>query len=201
MAILKSDTLALLQNPMLAPTPKEVKAASEDREIVRRILDGDEESIELLLIEKCGRTIEYLARRYSCGDLLAQLYLLLSEQDWRRLRSWSGDGSLAGWVRSVAVRICLGEVKGNRRLDSLTEGVEPKDERQTPARLHRSIDVGLMMDSIGCLKSGMERAVLILCELEGWNAADAAKLLGITVANVYTINFRAKANLRKAMGI
>lgn len=186
---------------MLAPTPKESKAGSEDHEIVRRMLDGDEEAIELLLIEKCGRTIQYLARRYSCGDLLAQVYLLLSENDWRRLRSWSGEGSLAGWVRSVAVRICLGEMKGNRRMDPLAEGVEPKDERQTPAGLHRSMDIGLMMDSIGCLKNKTERAVLILCELEGWSAADAAKLLGLTPANVYTINFRAKANLRKAMGI
>jgi DNA-directed RNA polymerase specialized sigma24 family protein len=101
----------------------------------------------------------------------------------------------------VAVRICLGELKGNRRLDPLAEGVEPKDEHRTPAKLHRNMDIGLMMDLIGRLKSKMERAVLILCELEGWSAADAAKLLRITPANVYTINFRAKANLRKAMGI
>ena len=64
--------------------------------------------------------------------------------------------------------------------------------------MRRKMEINRMLDAIGQLKS-TERAVLVLCELEGRSAAEVARLLGMTTANVYTINFRAKANLRKVM--
>jgi RNA polymerase sigma-70 factor (ECF subfamily) len=169
----------------------------DDRELHRRILEGDEESIEYLLVDLCGLTLHFLARTYSCDDLLAQVYLLISENDWRRLRSWSGEGSLSAWVRTVALRICLREVKDRRRLQPLGDGKEipaagPAGERR--------IDTRDLMEAIGKL-SKREQAVLILCELEGWSADEVAKSLRMSRANVYTINFRARAKVRKELGL
>ena len=83
-----------------------------DQALVAGLVAGHPRAARAFL-ERFGPLVRNLAMgEFRCDeaearDLLQDLYLHLCEDGWRRLRLWSGQGSLAGYLRTTAKRLLL----------------------------------------------------------------------------------------------
>lgn len=171
----------------------------QDAALVRRVCAGERAAAAELFTTVLGATVEAVAQRWGYPDLLDDLFVHLSENDWRRLRTWQGRSSLQGWVRVVCSRICREAVKGSSRLVPLPLGedratMDPAED--VVERLIREESRLGLLDAIERLETPRDRLVLRLHYLQGCGLPDIAKQLGVPLSTVYVIKSRALSRLR-----
>ena len=168
---------------------------TDDELLVRKVCANDPAAIEELFMVRCGGMIVALSRRFGYDDLFGDFYLLLLDKDWRRLRTWDKSGPLAGWLRSVAIRLCLARARRENRLvfadpqsieGLLEHGADPHDAHS------RRID---LLRAIARLKDPRQR-YLIRGLLEGRAVETLAEELKITRAHADVLKSRAVAELK-----
>jgi len=149
-------------------------------------------------------------------DLVQETYL----RAWRSLDAFRG-GSFRGWLYAIATRACLDEIarrKSKRRwlpdqLDPLREGehgpspetrwLEPfpetheiADEAMGPeARYAARESVRLAFVAAIQQLSPRQRAALLLCDVLGWPAAQAAETLDASLASLNSLLQRARKEM------
>jgi RNA polymerase sigma-70 factor, ECF subfamily len=144
---------------------------------------------------------------------------------WRALDRFEGRSSLKSWLYSIATNVCLDMIQGRERRarpmdfdgpgipvveslgDQLPEAtwllpVPDASVIQTegdPAEVAASRET-IRLAFVAALQHlpPRQRAVLILCEVLKWKAAEAAKLLDTSVASVNSALQRARATLEEA---
>ncbi len=142
---------------------------------------------------------------------------------WRAGEGFEGRSSLRSWLYRIATNVCLDQLRGRQRrarpmelgpsrppiesslAQELPDGswVSPiADARVLPAESDPA-ELAAARDSIrlafvAALQHlpARQRAVLILCEVLRWQAAEAAELLDTSVASVNSALQRARATLR-----
>jgi RNA polymerase sigma factor (sigma-70 family) len=167
--------------------------------LVRRVCAGERAAAAELFTTVLGATVDAIAQRWNYPDLLDDLFVHLSENDWRRLRTWEGRSSLQGWARVICIRICREAVQGSRRLVPLTLGedraiVDPAED--VVERLIREESRLGLLDAIERLETPRDRLVLRLHYLQGCGLPDIAEQLGIPLSTVYVVKSRALSRLR-----
>ncbi len=141
---------------------------------------------------------------------------------WRSLDRFEGRSSLRAWLYRIATNVCLDRLGSNERRvrpmdlgparppdgpigDILPEAtwLEPIPdalvlEDGDPAEVAAARD-SIRLAFVAALHHlpPRQRAVLILCEVLRWQAAEAAELLGSSVASVNSALQRARATLRE----
>ena len=90
------------------PTPS-------DRDLVRRLLDGDSAAFDLLF-ERHAPAVQRRLRRIlrdeaAAEDMLQEVFLRL----WTRAEQWQGRGSLAGWLTRTATNLALNNIRAAKR--------------------------------------------------------------------------------------
>jgi RNA polymerase sigma-70 factor (ECF subfamily) len=169
---------------------------TRDLVLARACAMGIEEAWEVFLTEY--RETLYSAAYAITGDnasgreladsLYAELFGM-TERDGRRrskLDSYTGRGSLAGWLRSVLVRRYIDDYRKARRLVSLDERIEDGEgdvavAAQTltlPDEAHRNrleACVGSVLAEMEC----QDRFLLRTYYLDGRSLAEIARLLGV----------------------
>jgi RNA polymerase sigma-70 factor, ECF subfamily len=144
---------------------------------------------------------------------------------WRAGEDFEGRSSLRSWLYRIATNVCLDMLRGRQRrarpmelgpsrppVESSLETLLPEgswvspiaDERVLPPEADPA-EVAVARDSIrlafvAALQHlpARQRATLILCEVLRWQAAEAAELLGTSVAAVNSALQRARATLASA---
>src|SRR5215475_13331220 len=135
---------------------------------------------------------------------------------WRAGERFEGRSSVRSWLYRIATNVCVDMLRGRQRrarpmelgpsrppVDSSLEAVLPEgswvspiaDERVLPPEADPA-EVAEARDSIRlAFVPALQRATLILCEVLRWQAAEAAELLGTSVAAVNSSLQRARATL------
>jgi RNA polymerase sigma-70 factor (ECF subfamily) len=144
---------------------------------------------------------------------------------WRAGEDFQGRSSLRSWLYRIATNVCLDMLRGRQRrarpmelgpsrppVESSLEQMLPEgswvspiaDERILPPEADPA-EVAVARDSVrlafvAALQHlpARQRAALILCEVLRWQAAEAAELLGTSVAAVNSALQRARATLGSA---
>ena len=144
---------------------------------------------------------------------------------WRAGEDFQGRSSLRSWLYRIATNVCLDMLRGRQRrarpmelgpsrppVESSLEQILPEgswvspiaDERVLPPEADPA-EVAVARDSVrlafvAALQHlpARQRAALILCEVLRWQAAEAAELLGTSVAAVNSALQRARATLGSA---
>ena len=123
-------------------------------------------------------------------DVLQETFL----EVFRSIRQFRGDGSLWGWIRTVASSKALMRLRRNkyRDTDELYEEVAP---------IKRD-DAGLRMDLEAALErlSETSRAVVWLHDVEGYTHEEIAAMMDRTVSFSKSQLARAHARLRRWLG-
>ncbi len=177
--------------------PKEPNRQS-DQSLIERVCAGDREAAEELFGIRLRRKIRYLAMRCSYDDLPGELYLHLTEDSCRRLRTWRGDSSLDAWVQRVAINLSIERLKKERRLvlydpDVMAEkwGVE--------LDLNKGLLRSDLLRAIEALDSAQERLMITLHVMQDKSIEEVAAILRVTPNNAHQIKSRAIKHLREKL--
>lgn len=166
-----------------------------DAQLIAEALRGDPRAERQLYDAHVDR-IYRLAWRMAGDETLARDFT----QDtfiraFERLADFRGDSSLATWLHSIAVSVCLNGLKKVKRIhgremtgDELPEVAIPVREAEPDlkVRLRRAIDG---------LPDGY-RTVFVLHDVEGFTHEEIAAQLGIQPGTSKAQLFRARARLR-----
>ena len=166
---------------------------AEAKSLVARARAGDLSALEQLY-RTYERPVYTLARRLTrspedAEDVLQETFLEVC----RSLKQWRGDGSLWGWIRTIAASKALMRY----RREKLREW-EPLEENV----VQRENDVPLQMDLEAALARlpDRSRAVVWLHDVEGYTHEEIAELMGMTTSFSKSQLARAHERLRRWLG-
>jgi RNA polymerase sigma-70 factor (ECF subfamily) len=136
-------------------------------------------------------------------DLTQDAFLMA----FRRINSFRGDSAFSTWLHRIAVNTVLMHLrqKSSRggtqpSLDDLTTEGEPSGEvfGKEDLRLTRAIDRLSLVHAIEQLPPGY-RMIFVLHDIEGYDHAEIAGLLGCSVGNTKSQLHKARLRLRKVL--
>jgi RNA polymerase sigma factor (sigma-70 family) len=142
-------------------------------------------------------------------DLTHEVFLALFLDDGRRLRNFEGRNgcSFAGWLRVVAVRMTIDELRRDRRMVSLDDdGATMTELRRTlrsdtddPERTAEGADLAAKLrDAIASL-GPKDRLLVELHLLRGASLPAVATALGVTANAAYVRKSRVLERLRRTV--
>ena len=128
--------------------------------------------------------------REDAEDVLQETFL----EVFRSIGQYRGDGSLWGWVRTIASSKALMRLRRNKYRDT--------DELNDDVAMPRREDTGLRMDLEAALErlSDTARAVVWLHDVEGYTHDEIATMMNRTVSFSKSQLARAHARLRLWLG-
>jgi RNA polymerase sigma-70 factor (ECF subfamily) len=196
--------------------PLEMPALQRANQSFERVAEPFRREIKLHCYRMLGSVHE-------ADDLVQETYL----RAWRSFDSFDGSGSFRAWLYRIATNACLNALasrKADRRLlpdqhapvttqmprgapatdvawlepypDASLEGIA--DDAPNPeARYALRESVQLAFIAVIQQLPPRQRAALLLCDVSGWSASEAAQLLGGSVASVNSALQRARETLTK----
>jgi RNA polymerase sigma-70 factor (ECF subfamily) len=200
---------------------EQTRTADADRVLLSRAREGDDDAFRRLVEphqrELHAHCYRMLASVYDAEDALQDAML----RAWRGLARFDGRGSLRSWLYTIATNACLDQL-GKRSKRVLPMDFGPAAEATTPpgqpvvettwiepypdqtygledgysapeARYERRESVELAFVAALQHLGANQRAVLLLREVLGFSAKEAAEMLGTTVASVNSALQRARA--------
>lgn len=169
-----------------------------DQQLIEYLIAGESWAVEYLFYYKCRAMFDYIIREVFRGaahrdELINELFLFLSRDNWRRVRQFRADSRFTTWLSVVAVRFFLAkraELIDSQKNNTLNE----RDINNVPCcsgydDFVAKID---LYNLIGRLPNPRDRHVLLALEIYGHSIEEVAAELGVTVDNLYNIRRRAK---------
>src|SRR5262245_678461 len=201
---------------MAAPKPARQKSAPEhSNQAFERLAEPLRREIKL----HCYRMLGSL---HEAEDLVQETYL----RAWRSFDSFEG-GSFRAWLYRIATNACLNVLASRKRMqrwlpdqrgpaavetnvggpatdvawlepypDSTLEGIADQAPNPEPRYTSREAVQLAFVATIQQLPP-RQRAALLLCDVLGWAAAEAATLLGGSTASINSALQRARGTLAK----
>mgnify|MGYP000756792821 CR=1 FL=1 len=167
-----------------------------DEEYIRGLRAGDEGVTHRFFYSLLEPTITNIRHGLMGGavdydELVNELFLYLSDRDWRRLDSFSGrDGcSLRTWMVTLSWRYFLW--RRENLLGAVTsdlDGLEAAHASLPSASDDIRMDVAM---TLARMPNQRYAEVIRILLLEGFSPEDAASRLGVSVSNLYNLKHRA----------
>ena len=176
-----------------------------DKELVDLLLANDPEAIEYVFFYRCEGMFAHIVYRVFQSqvrkeELITDFYFYLSENEWNRLRKFEFKASLNTWLTVIALRF----FKKMRISQTKLVVLDPQlivETRKDETDDYDIIDEMSRIDlyqAIDRLSKPRERYAL-LSDLTGKRAEDTALEMGCTVAAVYNLTKKARAELKSIM--
>ncbi len=182
-------------------SPAQQRCVMTDRLIVSEILAGNNNIISYVFYEKCSVMLDYIIRNVFNGkadkdELVSELYIYLSANDWHKLRQFQYKCQLTTWLSVVATRFFIKKRNAlieNDTQDALLDKRERCNGEYNPnTYVDRQIDVH---NAISMMRNERYRMVITELDLKDTEPEKLAERMGITVENLYNIHKRAYAQL------
>jgi RNA polymerase sigma-70 factor (ECF subfamily) len=177
----------------------------EERRLIAAAQAGDERAFQAL-IEPQRRALEVHCYRmlgsiHDAEEIVQETLL----RAWRKLESFERRASVETWLYRIATNACLDELERRPRRakpvdpypDELLASTSPIVDPIARYAMHEGVELAFLT-AIQRLP-GRQRAVLILRDVLGWSASEAADLLETTVAGVNSALQRARATIDAEM--
>lgn len=178
---------------------------SNEADLLARAHAGDEKAMNDLLAKHQSQVYRYGLRM--CGnendasDVLQETLIAA----YKNLHSFRGDSKLSTWLYQIARSFCL---KQRRRRegepaqhDSIDEGAArqlPEDVSGSDTRTHAKQVSEVIQAAIGTLPEDYREA-LVLRDVEGLSAEEAAEVAGIEVGALKSRLHRARLGLKQRL--
>ena len=168
------------------------RARSGDRTAIDALLEKHEQRIYRFALRMCGHEDD-------ARDVLQETLLAA----FRNLSSFRGDAQLSTWLYQLARSFCLkerrlrqGEPRSFEDLDAPAARQFPSDVSGSEARAHAR-EVGTVIQAAIATLDPEQREALLLRDLEGLTAEDAAEVIGIEVGALKSRLHRARLSLEQ----
>jgi RNA polymerase sigma-70 factor, ECF subfamily len=191
------------------------RSQAEATGVVAAARAGDEEAFAEL-VEGYRRELQVHCYRMlgsleDAEDLVQETFL----RAWRKRESFQGRSTFRAWLYGIATNACLDALERRPRTVTAQHGAQPLTEvpwlQPYPDRLLEEVastdaepeaevvakeTIELAFIAAIQLLPPRQRAVLIARDVLGWSAAEAAALLGVSVAAANSALQRARATLK-----
>ncbi|HEX6122873.1 MAG TPA: sigma-70 family RNA polymerase sigma factor [Ktedonobacterales bacterium] len=163
----------------------------DDRALLARIAEGDEQALKCLYASYRPRLWSYLWRLLDQNperteEVLQDVLLAV----WRHAHSYRGEAQVATWLFRIAHNCAINARRADLRHASHRAPLDDDDDGETLAELamdesyeERVLDQMLLMEALGQL-SPKHREVLELAFAQGFTAEEIAHILGVPVGTV-----------------
>ena len=163
-------------------------ALISDRELVDRLLIGDEEIVRYLFFDKCTPMFNYILHRFCpCqldkNELINELYLYLQSDNWYKLRQFDFRSKLTTWLTVVAVRFF--QKRKGVLMDYRNQSAPIKEEEKVFDFLPELISKMDVWNAIRKMNNERYRQVLVDLELKDLDPKVLAREMNVTVENLY----------------
>jgi RNA polymerase sigma-70 factor, ECF subfamily len=191
------------------------RSALPDDEIIRRVLAGDTDLFEELLMryqEHVGRIVAGHVPREIVDEVAHDVFI----RAYTSLPTYSFRTPFSHWLSTIAVRSCYDAWRSvsARKEVSLSGSSDAAEEQQqwiehvlaTESKerfdvMVRQQDATNLLQGALAQLSPENRMVVTLVHLEGRSVREAAELLGWSVVNVKVRAHRARQQLRKILNV
>jgi len=177
----------------------------DDRELVRLLLENDQDAIEYVFFMRCNGMFSHIVHSVfqsnsTKEELVTDFYLFLRKNDWETLRKFEFKSGLNTWMTVLAVRFFKKIKISQTKLVAIDPQLiveTQKNEADDYDIIHEMSRLELYK-AIDRLSKPRERYAL-LAELTGKRAEDIAEEMGCTVAAVYNLTKKARLELKSIM--
>jgi RNA polymerase sigma-70 factor (ECF subfamily) len=199
-----------LRTSAMSPPPQP-NSASIERDLIRRVCDGDEEAF-CELVRPCERSVYFAAR--SLLDNEADVEEATQEamlKAFTHIRDFRGESKFSTWLVQITMNEARKKMrKAHRHLrESLDEArgdeegdyrpVDFSDWREIPLEAAEREELREALNRALSALPLMYREVLICRDVQNLSVAETAEVLGISKANVRTRLLRARLRMRDAL--
>ena len=165
------------------------------------------------IVSELGPNLMAVARRFlrneaDAKDILQESFVLA----FRKIETFSGDGSLEGWLRRIVINAALGRLrqikaKNEANIDDLMPNFDERGCRIEPhlpdlpspeAALSHQQTRHVVREAIDTLPDTY-RTILLLRDIEGFSTQEAADSLGIEPGAAKVRLHRARSALKKLL--
>lgn len=177
----------------------------EEREIIEKVLSGDTEAFEALVIEHQNKVyslaLRMVGNEEDARDMAQEAFI----RAFNSLTGFRGDSKFSVWLYRLTSNICIDFIRSRakKRTVSMTwtdeDGddageLEVPDERFSPeAQLERTLTRESVRRGLDSL-SPQYREILLLREINGLSYDEIGEALGIEPGTVKSRIFRARKN-------
>ena len=170
-----------------------------DRYLVTRVVaEQDTQAFGELVKRHQSRVRNFLrklSRDPTLADDLAQDCFI---QVWDKLHTYSGKGTVIGWILKVAYTTFLQSKRRSRRYDEIVEQAGQGAEASTdPSGSEEVTD----LDRFLAVLSDEERAVMVMSYAMGMSHREISEATSQPVGTVKSIIFRGKERIRESFAI
>ncbi|MGH7529714.1 MAG: RNA polymerase sigma factor [Burkholderiales bacterium] len=170
-------------------------------ERVTRAQAGDHQAFRDLYAEHVGRVYALCLRLTGDAAAAEERTQDVFVRLWDKLRSFRGESAFSSWLHRLAVNVVLNERRTTQRRElRVTPAAEP-ERLETPRERGAGTMAGIAVDlerAIAALPPGA-REVFVLFDIEGYDHAEIARLVGIAVGTSKAQLFRARRLLREML--
>lgn len=164
-----------------------------DKEIVQRLIERDEWTTRWFFQEKCRPLLLSIMRHVfsypvEYDEMANEIYLLLMEDDARRLRQFDFRSSLCQWLKTVALRHFIS--KHSSMIEDVSQEHPYNEAKAEDADAAQTAHVDIP-SLLGQMRNQRQARVLQRLVIEDAEPKVVAEELGVTVENLYNIKKRA----------
>lgn len=182
---------------------------SVNRELVRRVKEGDEEAFAELVNLYSERiynlALRIVRRTDEAADVLQETFIKVFE----KIHTFDGRSDFFTWLYRIATNLSLMKLRKNKRTVLSDDDIEQQFDRpdtttiqewqSLPLKEMLSLEFRRHLDEAVDSLPEIYRSIFILRDLEGLSIKEASKILGITETNVKVRLKRARMYLREKL--
>lgn len=185
--------------------PLTMRGVPSDQDLLEKARSGDGDAVDELLSRHEKQVFRFGLRM--CGneedarDVLQDTLLAA----FRNLRGFRGDAQLSTWLYQIARSYCLkarrrgvAEPERTEPLEKPEAAAVPSNEAAPDAQAHAR-EIGAVLQAAILSLSEAHREALILRDVEGLSAEEAARVIGIEVGALKSRLHRARMELRERL--
>jgi len=172
--------------------------------LIRAIADRDEKAFETLIGRYQNPVISFLYRYVGAFHLAQDLAQEVFLRVFQAAPTFRPRARVSSWIFKIAYNLAANELKRRKRMDGLNARMSAEG-RHFPASSppgdaaveNRELEEQLMA-AVGRLPEN-QRAALLLKINEGLSYLEISTVLGVSVASVESLLFRARSRLKQLM--
>jgi RNA polymerase sigma-70 factor, ECF subfamily len=171
--------------------------AGDDAEMLDAARSGDRRAVDELLARYEHPIYRFGLRM--CGDEESAREVLQETMlaAFRHLPTFRGDASLSTWLYQIARSFCIKQRRGERRQDPIGDNLV--DRAPAPDAAVHARRIGAALAAAIAELPTEQREVLVLRDVEGLSAAEAASVVGVEVGALKSRLHRARMALRQRL--